>query len=542
MGYKNVYRLSDYSERVSYLESSLKGYSNNSAILQQGKTRLSNDVKILQAKEKALFLKLGVKDEDELEQKFLEINQELSHLTGTYLKKVFIDPAQGQGDKNVAKFIAAAKEAIPILLREAEPEIFEAIEDTTIGKLTQVLNVGKGTGGKFGARKRVSFEDEIAFILATPSRKKRLETLMQEKYKKTKGDSKYSKFNKAMNDFIVTSGSSGEKTWLDITDMKSKNDSKSLSLEERKAKSEEIYQLILPHVGGVNLPLFRQVYQYLVQESNYSGVFVGRNVKDITGFLGELSGLYYLCRMFNCIPEQANSVNIEWRGGKINPKTNHEYHRDIILKGKGVQIKNTTKDLQQTFTDIRFWDVKLESFLERLSALGLSDYGQRELIENYFRTYEFNVPYVKEQNVFKKQDDVSNEAFRSEKERLKALSNDVNILLSCFAADFMYMEMGRSIDDITDANLLFLIGNSALKTASSLLRQAINALSTDPNNTPIKITSHLGEGGYNIVSALNRDKTLLRKQHAEEDSGKGMESINISTYYRFNLASFIPNG
>lgn len=542
MGYKNVYRLSDYTERVSYLESALKGQSNNSAILQQGKARLSADIKVLQAKEKALFLKLGVKDENELEQKFLAINQELSHLTGTYLKKVFIEPAQGQGDKNIASFIAAAKEAIPILLAEAEEEIIEAAGQTVIDKLTQVLNANKGTGGKFGARKRVNFEDEIAFILATPSRKKRLETLMMQKYQKTQGKRGYGKFNKAMNEFIITSNSSSGKTWLDITGMLSGEGSKNLSLEERQAKSEEIYQLILPHIGGADLPLFRRVYQYLVRESQYTGVFVGRNVKDITGFLGELSGLYYLCRMFNCLPEQANSVNIEWRGGLINPKTNHQYHRDIILKGKGVQIKNTTKDLQQTFSDIRFWDVKLESFLDRLSSMGLSIYAERELIETYFRTMEFNVPYIKDQDGFKKQEDVSNEGFRNEKEKLRTLSNDVDILLSCFAADFMYMEMGRSIDDITDANLLFMIGNSALKTASTLLRQALNALGTNPNNTPIKITSHLSEGGYNIVSALNRDKTLLKGQHQEEDSGRGMESVKISTFYRFNLASFIPNG
>ena len=555
MAYKNIYRLAPYSERVSQLESYFKGQLNNTSIINAGKSRLQNDIDTLQAKEKALFIKLGVKNEDELEAKFQKINQELSHLSGTYLRNAFIEPLKAQGDKSSLDFLTAADELFKIWIEESQTQINEMTAQKIIELVSDKLIIDEKNstkeiiirrkGAPYKSRKESNFPDAITFILATPSRKRRLKELIEHEYKNQLSKKKKDRnvnFMKSAKSLLsdVTVSQQGYSTWFSITEKQTQSDAENISLQNRQAKSREILNLILPHVKGVDIPLFEQVFDYLMVESNYKYFYVGENINQVTGFLGELSGLYYLCRLFDCSPGQAGSMGVEWRGGKINPRTGHDYHTDIILQGKGVQIKNTTKDLKSQVMDIGFWGVKLDSFLTRMATLGLSASALSE-VENYFRTYEFNVPYIKTKNGFEEKEDITNDVFRQEKSRLEQVANDVDILLSCFASEFMYLDVGRSIDDISDANLLFIMGNATIKTASSLLRKALQAMGSSTENTPIQITSHLEKGGYNIVSALNRDATLLYSQHQSEDAGKGLGSIKISTQYRFNLASFIPD-
>jgi hypothetical protein len=74
--------------------------------------------------------------------------------------------------------------------------------------------------------------------------------------------------------------------------------------------------------GGSSDYLSRAIDKVILKRGGTTAFFVGNNVKDMTGILGEIQTLYYLL----VITEGEIDSNMGWVGGIGNP------HSDIILR------------------------------------------------------------------------------------------------------------------------------------------------------------------------------------------------------------------
>lgn len=518
--YTNLYRLEPYKERVSRLEGYFNGQKNNAKVLEFGKARLREDIKILQRKEDELFKKLNIKNAKELEIRFQEIRKEMAQFSGSYLREAFILPLKSERDEKKATLSLTINKVIDSWL----PEVDMSIEDE-ISIILEKLNAKKkGSFGSFSNRSGKKYSSGIEFVFATKERIKRMEEILKEEgYEDVKIE--------------------GRDTWFKITEQKT---GESFSEDQKKEKSLEILNLLKQHLSlkSEHLLLFEKCFWHVISESNYDAVFIGKNVKNVTGLLGEISGVYYLCRLFNSSPVAAKNIvkdlsvqseiDISWIGGLGNP------HRDIILAGKGVQVKNTSQDFLKHDIEVDFLSLNLKSFVKRIEELGVGELAS-SMIENYFRTYEFNVPYVRKGKKFEKGIASGKKAgkqqdFIKTRERLFNISKDVDILLSVFASNFMYMDVEEGI---TDTNLLFLTANAAIKTASELLEDILNELEGDSSGLPVRIKSSPTDSSFNIVSVLNKDEDALRRKEDVKNSESKLDNVKITTAYKFNIASYI---
>jgi hypothetical protein len=162
----------------------------------------------------------------------------------------------------------------------------------------------------------------------------------------------------------------------------------------------------------------------------------------------------------------------------------------------------------------------------------------------YFATYRFNVPYIVSGEKFQRADRAresgknpdKGKEFNKSYDALRALKKDVNKLLSVFASSFLYMNVGTPLN--ADRNLLYLIGGTALVSASEILTHIKNELSRG-GTTPIRVTSTIPSDNINIVTALNNNPKLLKTQDEKETlSNNLLAGITIGVDYRFKINNF----
>lgn len=551
--YSNIYRLKDYEERVSNLTKFFKTETTDS-FLDKGEDYLTAQINELQKKEKALLgIIEGIDTIEELEEHFNNINKYIVNFSGPEMYKQFILPLENENIKDFTAFQEAADNVVAEWATE-EGIVLEAQEEIT-NMIFNRLNEGH-SGGQYRRRATKTYSNYMEAILDTPARRNRLIELLKNVAKtekieikkngkvQTKEISEKTKATLKKLD-ITSNGQQVEiKTWFDITDKSTQKQAKNKSPNQKLNDARDIWTLISSKAGNANLTLLKQCYVHILKESHLTEFYVGKNEKEVIGFLGELSALYYFCLLFNTTPNNLESkVGVVWKGGKINPSTGKKYHQDLFLRiaesELGVQVKNTAKDLfAGAEMNISFWKVGLPEFLNRMKKLGLS-MSTINALENYFRTYQFNVPYIKETGKYIQRESQSNAVFVEDRNNLTNINKDVDILLSIFAASFMYMDISDNLEGQKDRNILFLFGGGVLKTASQLLRQVRDNLKTIGN--PIRITSSISKGGYNIVSSLNNDASNIYKQHKEETMGEGLKDVKIAAQYTFNLMSFLNN-
>lgn len=528
--YTNLYRLEPYEERVDQLTQFFSQNAQNSFYIKTGEAQLDAQIEELQEKEKIILgLIEGVNTPEELEKHFNNIENKVVNFSGPEMYKQFILPLESENIKDFDAFQEGVTELVTKWAKEAgiekilEPAVQEEISNIIFSK----LNEGH-KGWSFRKKETTSYNNFMDLILGTSARRVRMEELLE------KNGIKY-RMSSTDNSITID-------TWFDITDRATQTQGKDYSPKKKLDDSRRIWNLISSKAGGADISLLKKCYVHILKESHLTEFYIGKNEKEVTGFLGELSALYYLCLLFNTTPNNLlGSAQVLWKGGKIDPSTNKKYHQDIFLKiahsELGVQVKNSAKDLLGgSEMDVGFWKVNLPQFLDRLRILGLSE-ETTNLVESYFRTYQFNVPYGRKDGVFVQEINEQNSSFVSKREELVAANRDVDILLSVFAASYMYMDIADGLKSQHDRNILYLFGGVSLKTASQLLKKVRKELKT--KNNPIYISSNLTKGGYNIVSSLNNDASRLSKQHKEETSGQGANDIKISAKYRFNLMSFL---
>ena len=140
--------------------------------------------------------------------------------------------------------------------------------------------------------------------------------------------------------------------------------------------------------------LISLIVDHVLQQEPHA-FFVGKNVNEITGILGEIQGLFYISTFLR---SKNSNANLIWKGGKISGNSSHKPHQDLLLDEKfGIQVKNTTKDILNEQSKVGFSENTLDYLLS--SKLNLNE-NIIEIFRTYYGTLNFNVPYHRDEGIY----------------------------------------------------------------------------------------------------------------------------------------------
>jgi hypothetical protein len=235
-------------------------------------------------------------------------------------------------------------------------------------------------------------------------------------------------------------------------------------LEEINAK---ITAEILNQCG--NDPLIKEIINHILsKDRDPYAFFVGNNEKDITGLLGEIKGMYYLASLIG--KEAISKDMLTWEGGTHTGAGGAKPHRDIILEGLGIQVKNTASD--KNYLSSSFTEASIDTFLD--SAGIPVDF--RNLFRNYYGVLSFNVPFhigregkavADYSSAAYSQDSVSRH--KSMYSKLKEANNEITKSLAIYASSLMYINADKiSKKELakTDKNVLYFVAGKHFMLAS----------------------------------------------------------------------------
>ena len=525
--YVDVYTVENYSERVDELKRDFS--SINDPAIQQNRGQLKNQIDILKAKEKQLLHKLNVNSIEKLNQRLEKYKSQMLNLSGPALYKEFLQIIDDRKDPNAMKkfrhlFYLTVREIINENSHRL-PE-YGNFSEAVQGLFLEALNSNKS--GKGGARYRNTqairisnskkLTDIINPFLLPPNQKKRILEIMEERH------FIQANLNNITPDIQIIQGEEPQVVcWFDLTEQKTGAE---VTTKEKVKASQILKNLILEKCPNADQHLLQLVIDHVLKRTDYSAFFVGKNDKQIIGILGEIQALYYICYLANTTPGEG----VQWVGGLS--KGGKMPHQDIVFDKLGIQVKNTTKDLQNNIDfNVNFWNLKLDSFLSRLGL----DPSTIELFKNYYATYLFNVPYIKDGEVYYQSNKSQNKDFNSDRNDLASIRSQIDILLSVFASSLMYMDISQGISTV-DANVLYILGGTAAITASKILEKVYNDLNN--NTTPIRINASLNQEGINIVAALNEKKVRGKEIQTKFGSSNLVSNLKLQATYKFNLSHY----
>lgn len=528
--YFDLYRAADVAKRVDNLSNFLTNEAISDFTLNKQREQLNNQIRILEQKEQVLFEKLNVKSIEELNQRLKNYQQETLNLSGPALYKEFIFTLENENIKSYDTFEKAVYEVINSLIKENTQKASQKYGDyihslvmTELNKNTTKSHFYSTKGYDIGSGQN-ELSEIVKPIYFTKEQTKQLMEIMKTKYAKKD-------FPQVLK-CVTQETNNGQKieTWFDYT---GRATSKKANNAQRRAETSQAIKNLILSKNPQASPLLSEIIDYVLSESKNKAFYVGHNEKEIIGILGEIQALYFLCSLTNTKPGDT----VQWRGGIIDDTTGKKPHQDIVLESLGIQVKNTTKDLQNNINqDINFWNLNINEFLKRLE---LSPSIQ-EMFLNYFGTYQFNIPYIKtETGDYQRAEKAigeGSEIFNPAREELIGLQSDIDKLFSVFAASLMYMDISQDIKNV-DANILYILGGTAAITASQILHKIRQDL--QKSSTPIMINSYLKEQGANIVGVLNQVNLFRQKeQQTKSISTNILNNIKLSARYRFNLANY----
>lgn len=546
--YKNLFRSASFVERVEQLQKETLLEKNEASILLTSNESFFNK-QILEAekKEQYLFSLLGLQNEKDplksLNKRLQEYQQETINLSGTGLFKTFILPIEEKGDKDLALLERAAME----LLEEYTKENIEKKEvDELLGKFIQRLvtkellsssGLGKsryssiqGYGHYLGGNiDNFNISDYVKFFELTPEQRKAIEKKIEQKAKE---DFKKNPDMMTAARVYIEQKESDTKitTWFTYTNEKTAS---AVGKNETNNTNLKIKDFILNNSGVSikNRPILEKAIDHVLSK-NKKAFFVGKNEKEITGILGEIQSLFYL---YLLVSEEI--AEIIWKGGTYSGKNNTKPHQDIVLSNLGIQVKNTTKNL---FNDndflVNFKNVKLDKFLDFLE---LQNTNVRQVFENYFGTYNFNVPYQKKEDNYietKKADESldAGQQFNTAREILDtSLQTDIDKLLSLFAASLMYLSVKETTEE--DKNTLFFLGGVSAITVATILKEIRDNFQKQ-GKSDFMVNSYQKKSGQNIVGVLQGGLLQEKKENLEKTNIRSeniLSTIFISTRYNF---------
>lgn len=503
--YQDVYTTAEYEQRVKDIDIYLKDLLNN-GFVDTLKNKVQDEIKSLRTKEKHIFEILRIHEDDPkkrlkiLNQRIEDYRKAVFNLSGTGLNEEVIAILK---EENAARYTFFKQKTYELVEKEILPQVSENL--TTDEAINQFIGVyldyiknalGEENKRRYWSEKGISKSDlgKIAFSSLTPEQRKRWEAIIEEKFEV---NYKNNQLNVVFN-------------WQTITKNKTPTQARE---DEAKGKLNvtRINNQVINFIKNIvsdDKALIEDIIRNKILSKNKYAFFVGENINDIIGILGEIQGVYYLAKLLGATnTNQMN--NVEWRGGTMTGANNAKPHQDIVLDQFGIQVKNS---IEEDFHEIDFANASLETVLNKTSL----STDVKNLIMNFYGTRNFNVPY-----------DFSNESgtyivaaspeaaiessvkpdYIASYYKLESLNNDIEQLLSLCASAFLYMDVAK-VGQQVDANSLYLIGGSAFITASLILTNILEGLDNIQRSIKFSLKDSDKVNSKNIVSAMNERKRI----------------------------------
>ena len=269
--------------------------------------------------------------------------------------------------------------------------------------------------------------------------------------------------------------------------------------------------------------------------------FIGGSANKLTGLLGEINTMIALTDLLS---EKFKGDILNWVASNEGQSSKKQPSVDIALGeiGKysyGIQVKNTTMDLKTDISHfISFADKSIDGILE---SLNIPSGG--EAIKNVYTSDVFNVPYKREgennyvevspSTPFSHNDPSATNFHKYTKldEEIDSIVNQINLYLSRFASDFLYIGFENDNKGFKSAlaaleaevpisgNFVYIVGPE-VHFASEMLEQlqkeleALQEIELLNEQTSLRFEAYFGKleednkTKFNIVSKLNSGGSL----------------------------------
>lgn len=566
-----AYNIRQFTKNLERVEHGLSFIDKNLIVythLQQLKQQLD----LLKNKEQAIFQKFeGVKNIDDLNMRLREYKNYTLKLSGPELYRTFIYQLEENNRVNIDILNNAAREAVQAILLEPnnqmQLEISKGVGKGIASLMTQVLNdfnKEQNSRGRYRSERGWSnitdvkkIQEQFDALLITKTQREAIIAYMKKKLSHLPAVQKYIEEEQAIKQKTnsitfnwydaISIDDSGPLTQKKYEELKAQIDADS----SRRAQIQTtLMNKIVEQTDDQYKPIMQDVIKHILTiEPNF--FFTGKSVNDITGNLGEIQALFYLCLLTG---KSAPDASLYWKGGKII--NGAKPHQDIVLDKMGIQVKNTTTDiLKNRVLQVGFWDKRMDTFL---ADLQLSPEVQ-SVFKQYYTLYVFNTRYVDtaKDNLNIKQNGKSiennsdryiraessrSETFEDARARLESLQPQIDALMSLFAVSIMYMDISDNINP-ADANSLYILGGVAAVTASSIIEKILDEFGFLKENQEIQPLSSFTDKNIQLNTQVyfkdgNRKDivyALNNKQRGKDFTQEVLESVFLRSSYMFSI-------
>lgn len=476
-----------------------------------------------------------------LEQRIADFKRDASNFSGIGLGLNFTIPYENFMDATARQFQEEFEQIFLKAVREefhpaAEKELPDMIikylnehkEDFRIEgiltehgtKLTKVPNVQSTKGMNDG-------ENMIVKQMTKPVQR-RIQAAINFIKKNPKYKNILDKANtKVKSNGNIISASAGA-TWAKTVSQLTPEQIKNLSSAELKKINNHIIDSI---INGMGLSKYKNLAKRVIQTEMLTKeplmFFKSKgNANDITGLIGEICAMILFFDLTHTYP------SISWAATHRDISGNQDSADIIINEGLGIQVKNTTQDLNA------LEGIKVSFKNVNLSTLGKDLGFEDNIIENLYDTKTYNISYgwkhekggSKRVTSFTKG---SNSNFDSVEADIENLINQFETVMSSYAADLMYMApSGTSVPLLSGdvGNVLYMV---ALKPyyATEILQDIINTLDNARESRSLLFTAYRKDGaGRNITADL---PGIYKETGAGEPTQFGKGSMKLKTSFLF---------
>lgn len=281
---------------------------------------------------------------------------------------------------------------------------------------------------------------------------------------------------------------------------------------------------------GISGEVIDAVFEHMLGKNKFM-FFVGKNEKQITGLIGEITAMVLFYDLVGHYP------SVSWAAQHTGLKGTQDSADIIIWDGYGIQVKNSTEDLNSFELNskghsIGFSDVSFE-------RLGNTLGFQYQPIENLYSTDLYNVEYE-----WNKKDGGgysfskgSNSNFSHIRAELENLEHEFESLMAMYAAALLYMadvrNTGKTFYSGDIGNVLYMV-NLIPYRASEMLERIKNELLAGEELTAISFNANYDSVGRTIIEDINPNPHAFFSSAGTETSfGGGFNKPRFKTSYNF---------
>lgn len=553
----DIYNAKEFNEKVQEIINKIGSLNFN---IDKAKTKLDEQIAKVEKIQDQLLKRLNCKSYrqggiEELNERLKELSNATINFSGARLNTIFTSAIQENNAINLDRF----NKAVTIFIEKVvkSDSIMQQCAELSSNFLVAYLNKKRGTKQvRYSSSKGINIATgEYVPLSFTEEQKKAWKKIMLE-YAREKSNNPWLK-EKGAEEYIITKFTNENVIQTEIVDVfdwsgRTGGLTQKEAIEKFTLKNGNISKKL----ENINQKLKEGILQYVTQDKklissiidhilskNPFVFFVGKNSNDITGLLGEIQGIYYICKLLNKDATEINN-SILWKGGTYTGETGSKPHQDILLDNLfGIQVKNTSREeakdeLLSHEYKVNFASAQIDTIIQKMKEIGLDDEGA-ELLKEYYAMLSFNVPYhfkgfknkkiAVPGNKYYKNAVIWNEAtrvYKGARGKLESREKNIQILLKSFAAALMYIDLSDNIK-IPDRNVLFFIGAASAISAVEILEQIKEDIQNQ--NSYFQIERSSFENNYNIISAINNKQ----KNNTTNFGYNSILNTVLSSSYKF---------